>query len=198
MFLERVLVGSHHVRSKNSHRYHSVGLTKVFVVSTVDVDEGLRELQQLAKNSRKPAENVKEVWIHLGVHGGAHCVHLEQCAYNDISFRVPDERGYQPPLRTPIVTESDGTTSPVVDALSTSVPVEKMCRVVPLTKHSVDPGRFLCNYIYFRSLLATAGRSDADALFVHVPPFSRIPQGKQVELLSRLLHCIAESVVQPV
>jgi pyrrolidone-carboxylate peptidase len=35
---------------------------------------------------------------------------------------------------------------------------------------SHDPGKFICNYIYYRSLMAANPRRFA--LFVHVPPFA--------------------------
>jgi hypothetical protein len=34
------------------------------------------------------------LWLHFGVHGGAKTFLLEQRAYNDATFRCPDERGY--------------------------------------------------------------------------------------------------------
>jgi hypothetical protein len=39
-------------------------------------------------------ENEWWLWLHFGVHGGAKTFLLEQRAYNDATFRCPDERGY--------------------------------------------------------------------------------------------------------
>jgi pyrrolidone-carboxylate peptidase len=36
------------------------------------------------------------VFIHLGVHGRAKSIILEQQGWNDKTFRCPDERGYNP------------------------------------------------------------------------------------------------------
>jgi hypothetical protein len=47
---------------------------------------------------------------------------------------------------------------------------------------SEDPGRFLCNYIFYRSLrnCTNVGGSGNHALFIHVPPTEIIPLEDQV------------------
>ena len=36
------------------------------------------------------------VFIHLGVHNAGTCISLERTAYNNMTFRFPDQHGFQP------------------------------------------------------------------------------------------------------
>ena len=154
------------------------------------------------------------VLLHLGVHYKAKCFHLESSAYNDASFRVPDERGYQPNDEC-VLPAGDGRHG---DRLSTTlnvpVLVKKMeSRGYP-SKLSGDPGRFVCNYTYCYSLNKcnqfnstalppdTASvvdlvvdtpkrRPTLSSLFVHVPLFHVTAKDQQLEFLAVLLDEIS-------
>lgn len=145
--------------------------------------------------------------LHLGVHYQAKRFRLEQCAYNDASFRVPDEKGFQPknlPILQSCALGSKMTTSFDVPAL-----VKRMNQTLlpasdddslPLANQSTDPGRFVCNYIYCASLDAfDCGQSvlgkheDSQSsprtrsLFLHVPPFTAIAPKAQLEFVTQLM-----------
>lgn len=57
---------------------------------------------------------------------------------------------------------------------------------------SRDPGRYLCNYIYFCSLNQLACRNNVTSLFVHIPTnhYTSEAQNKQfiLDLLSAIQH----------
>ena len=136
---------------------------------------------------------------------------LEQNAFNEANFRIPDEDGWTP-KKEPIHPfhpkgichrlSTDLNTKRVKDHL-----VEKGYEVCL----SGDAGRFLCNYIYFQSLDATLklkkGKKGADcgstaadgvqihALFVHVPPFHDIPRDTQINFTIELLESITEAII---
>jgi pyrrolidone-carboxylate peptidase len=112
--------------------------------------------------------------IHLGLNKNATCFHLEQCAYNEADFRVPDQRGYQP-HREPVVSDR-----PIGDSIATTLAVqllaERMTEAFPKagTVVSQDPGRFVCNYTYYRSLLLAQDRPNTTSLFVHIPDLTSL------------------------
>lgn len=76
---------------------------------------------------------------------------------------------------------------------------------------SEDPGRFICNYIYWTSL-GRCGQHPSDpqpesqsalesrsnpkstlelaSVFIHVPEFKDLPQPRQLEILLRVLKCL--------
>ena len=63
---------------------------------------------------------------------------------------------------------------------------------------SDDPGRFLCNHVYFKSLQYCAENSavlkdknEHHSLFVHIPTFAVIPEKKQLELIICMLNKIS-------
>lgn len=188
-----------------SHRNHSIGQTNVFVVSTKDVDKDLAAMwtagnwmhDDAVVGDKETVPFVKDIWIHLGVYQGIKNIHLETTAYNDMTFRCPDECGFQPAFGTR-VNENDKALK-----RTTQIPVESICTedsLANLVKLSTDPGRFLCNYVYFKSLSRISemmtDESNCDAMFIHVPDFSDMSFATQVKLLSHILHYIAQTVVR--
>ena len=62
------------------------------------------------------------VLLHLGVDYRGKCFKVERCAYNDATFRVPDERGYQPVAEVCVDSHGHG------HRFSTSLPVDALVR----------------------------------------------------------------------
>ena len=101
--------------------------------------------------ARRPTRGT--CFVHLGVSGRAERFTLERTAWNEASFACPDERGFQP-QRAPIAAD-DGST---VFSRQTRLPVQELARRLTArgfdTEVSDDPGRFVCNYLYYQSLRA--------------------------------------------
>ena len=76
-------------------------------------------------------------------------VKLEQVGYNVANFRIPDERGYV--AKDEVIHEGEP------DHMTTQVPLEEMLTTLRATHLQVDistdPGRYVCNYVYYRSLV---------------------------------------------
>jgi hypothetical protein len=174
------------------------------------------------------------VVLHLGVAYNATGFRLERCAYNDATFRVPDEGGCMPDgecislLRGGDDDDHDDHDDDGVESLAhdwgrcveTTLDLDGLCdelRTRPDGEEvtvSADPGRFVCNYAYYLSLnrcrsindeLRRAGKTDRrrdgtvrahdatdrhHALFVHVPPFDAIPEGRQLAFIRRVMEVI--------
>jgi pyroglutamyl-peptidase len=180
--------------------------THVFQTAAETVSARLHDLYEAFENS-KDAGGVS-IMLHLGVHIGSCQFLLEQCAYNDATFRVPDELGYLPTNIKVIETDDFAfprrTSLPVDQILSE--PLSRICQI------SIDPGRYVCNYTYFKSLAycehlntttvngdeACATNLDAPpkknkvhALFLHVPPLEAIPLKEQVNFILDLMERIS-------
>jgi pyroglutamyl-peptidase len=143
--------------------------------------------------------------VHLGVDAGCKTptLALEACAYNECGFRCPDEDGA---VLGPECAPCAAT--PLAACLETGVDVERLkARMEERAREngragaygvrvSRDAGRFLCNYVYARSLSAAAKRrrraAAADALFVHVPPFAVLGEREQRAALLDLLGALVE------
>lgn len=156
------------------------------------------------------------VFVHIGVDSKGTHIKLEQCAYNSMNFRVPDVQGYQP--ESALINEGCTLDAPLYSTLpldslcmelnnsygnlyvpppqapdGDSVPVDNSsdCTLVRLSQ---DPGRYLCNYIYYQALQRNlALGAPLNALFVHVPPFSVVSQDVQTQVIKKLLSMIAET-----
>ena len=141
--------------------------------------EGAKELQKLQK---LPAS----FHLHLGVHGGAKQIHVENQAFNNDDFRIPDNKGIQ---------LNNHTIAPECPEIyQTSIDV---CKLVESLGEgycvSNDPGRFLCNHVFFQSLRWCATCDGTKhCLFVHVPPFSVVSFKDQYQLILTLLNTLCK------
>jgi PTH2 family peptidyl-tRNA hydrolase len=176
--------------SRSLAGHASVASTDVVEVSTVGADA---TIARIADEARAPSQSQPDddshyhVFLHFGVAAGAPCFFLEQAAANDKSFRIPDERGIQPRA------EPIEATEPFAHQRLTFIVVKELVPAMLKRGYPVqasrDAGRFLCNYIYYRSLQAAERLNRAEAastgrevnpvasralprnlsLFVHVP-----------------------------
>jgi pyroglutamyl-peptidase len=130
------------------------------------------------------------LFIHIGVDAGSSHIKLEQFAYNNMTFRVPDQRGFQP-LNEPIEGE-----------ISFDVPLQTCfqlnelsaclnCKGYEFVKVSSDPGRFLCNYLYFQSLNHQRKNNlPLKSIFIHIPLFEVIPLDLQVNAIIEIINTL--------
>jgi len=144
------------------------------------------------------------VFVHVGVNSKGTHINLEECAYNNMTFRVPDVKGFQPESAT---IESE---SPLDQPLYSSLHLAQMCQAlnqtapalpgredVNLVQLSQDPGRYLCNYVYYQALSHhKSQKKPMLSVFVHVPPFEVIPQDVQVDVVKQLLILIAKNAAE--
>ncbi|CAM9279098.1 unnamed protein product [Choristocarpus tenellus] len=158
--------------------------------------------------------SVSEVFVHFGVCASSTKFKLERYAYNVAIFRVPDQQGYQPcniPVdpETPNMSHTLTTDLNVTDVLDSLRTLGWGDRV----EDSDDPGRYVCNFLYYKSLLLChkfesskhKGVQEGDngqnqvgpkhhCLFVHIPPFTAISKEEQVRFVSDLLDVVSNSL----
>ena len=161
--------------------------------------------------SRTPCKRKQHaVILHFGVNhmkmkGQKPMFQLEQNAFNEANFRIPDEGGDQPK------NEPIDPLQPASHKLSTDLNVKRIRDDLEKkgfeVKCSGDAGRFLCNYIYWTSLnrvlkekfgdddSSSGTETEVHVLFVHVPQFHDIPEETQVEFSMELLGSIKEAIL---
>jgi pyroglutamyl-peptidase len=89
--------------------------------------------------------------LHFGVYAGSSQIQMERCGYNLKHFSIPDVLGYQP-MNERI--DKDGRkneplfTKLNIDGLLTNMKQRGFKKL----STSNDPGRYICNYMYFTSL----------------------------------------------
>ncbi|KAK4423836.1 Pyrrolidone-carboxylate peptidase [Sesamum alatum] len=137
------------------------------------------------------SRNEKVVWLHLGVSKGALKFALERQAVNEATFCSPDELGWQP-QQLPVILGDGGisqtrTTSCCIEAI-----LEFLKRKGYDANISNDAGRFVCNFVYYHSLMF-AEQKGHQSLFVHIPPFSRVDEETQMQFIVALLEAIAST-----
>jgi pyroglutamyl-peptidase len=181
------------------HLKSQIATTRIIETS---VQAAQKEIDDLYKSHDETKDgSTTTVFLHLGVNYRGSAFQLEQCAYNDASFRIPDERGYQPKQCRIVEGNKLGS------KLDTTLPLEQVCvdmqqRLDPSSAVvlSTDPGRFVCNYTYYLSLDQCKARNETTvdeqmkpcfyALFLHVPPFRVAPEEVQLQVIVQLLEAI--------
>lgn len=133
------------------------------------------------------------VHLHFGVHTGATTFNVEHCAYNNATFRVPDQRHHTP--HNELIDKSRGILDePLYTTLNVKQLVQQLQQQQYQAQESIDPGRFVCNYMYYVSLLQSKQHSDQHTLFCHCPPFDYQPPDTQVRFAYNLIKGIAEQL----
>jgi pyroglutamyl-peptidase len=129
----------------------------------------------------------QEIWVHLGVNSKQEGFRLEKIAWNEATFRVPDQRGAQPH------NQKIYTTPEAPPSLQSTLQLDALAAALTQrgfpTETSEDPGRFLCNYIYYHTLDYCA-KNNTHGVFVHIPPFSQIPLDTQLKFVRSLLEIL--------
>nr|CAG4638778.1 EOG090X0F1W [Cyclestheria hislopi] len=100
--------------------------------------------------------------IHVGVSGSAHEVNLERQAFNS-GYKSRDNCDCVPVDNQCIPGAPDCVQTGLNMGLVCQQMIDSSCEVTACV--SDDPGRFLCDYIYYSSLNIDASR----AAFIHVP-----------------------------
>jgi pyrrolidone-carboxylate peptidase/L-amino acid N-acyltransferase YncA len=157
---------------------------------TVLETSAIGSLSQL--HSLESTSSVQDVFVHFGVDSCSDGFRLEQSAYNEATFSVPDERGFAPQEQR--IADCD-------DALHTNLDLnrlqQRLCERCEGWRASclgisTDPGRFVCNWLYFNSLHVLQ-RKGMTVLFVHVPTFEVCSHHEQLAFVHNLLRELALS-----
>jgi pyroglutamyl-peptidase len=147
-------------RALHGHRFDDGALVHGLTLPV----SGPQAWQKLSRTIRR----LRPHWIvATGVSGRAE-ISLESTAWNEDDFRIPDNAGRQPRcapilVRGPARLESGIATDPLCfSADAPGLPI----------RGSSDPGRFVCNHLYYRLLHLTRQRlhvAHRRALFLHLP-----------------------------
>jgi pyroglutamyl-peptidase len=112
------------------------------------------------------------VVIHFGVNAKGSKFQVEKCAYNAKSWA----EGEKVEETGPNMVCTDIDVHRLVGVLESEFPVEI----------STDPGRYVCNYMYYRSLRIDSRKR----LFVHVPPYEAVAREEQLGFIKRLVEVV--------
>lgn len=169
--------------------------TRVFKTAAKSTRE---ELQAMYKGLDVPAHPViagksraerRIIFVHLGVNVCVNNFQLEIQGRNEATFSCPDELGWTP-IKKPIDSNNSDLSAICQTTLKLDHLISDLRRKGFSVDISTDAGRFVCNWVYYNSL-QLAEANGANALFVHVPPASVIPVGRQTQFIAALIDSIA-------
>ena len=119
--------------------------------------------------------------LSLGYASSRKEISIEKYAYNEKNAKIKDNDGI---LCNGIRIKDD------VDKIETNIEIDKILNHLEEYHiyQSEDPGRFICNEVYYLSLL----KMNRNALFIHIPPIKEMKEdGKD---LSFLISAIKEVI----
>ncbi|KAG3113972.1 hypothetical protein PI124_g5362 [Phytophthora idaei] len=173
--------------AKKLAEHPKVTESHVLEVSKESCEKELAAMYARAEDRGRPC-----IFLHFGVSAISRSLKLEQVGYNVADFRIPDERGYV--AKDEVIHEDE------LGEITTKLPLEDMLKTLqavhPRVNISTDPGRYICNYVYYRSLVwvkrqEAKGHPEHVALFVHVPEFRNVVFEDQVALASKIVDLVA-------
>lgn len=122
--------------------------------------------------------------ISLGLNAKAKEIKVEKAAYNLMKASKPDEDGV---LKTGEKIVSEGQ-----DKILTKVDIKSIvsrCQEIGIPiEESSDPGRFVCNDVYYTSLSSKV----KGALFIHLPKISCLSLEKMVQAVEISIETISK------
>ncbi|XP_016921282.1 pyroglutamyl-peptidase 1 isoform X1 [Apis cerana] len=175
--------------------------------------EAVKELNKLCANSKKMKDIdiiMKEIpvsyedvityipkfWkeykpiivLHVGVSYKAQCLTIECCAHSN---------GY---LRPDIFNKCPDESNIKAEVLETEINVTQICNIINENSNetkchaciSYDAGRYLCEYIFYKSLQISSKRT----LFVHVPDLAQYSSIQSAKGLFNILYYIIKNIKQ--
>ncbi|EGC39979.1 hypothetical protein DICPUDRAFT_52340 [Dictyostelium purpureum] len=171
------------LENKNELKFEIVK-KDIIEVSAEATNHYLKTLENVNLNKDN---NQNPFLLHLGVSSSELSNRLEMYGWNMADFRCKDERGWMPSKE--LIDQDDSN-----EKYETQLPIleftNQLSSLNYKVKESDDPGRFLCNYIYFLSLKLSK-QYKTDSLFLHIPEFKTIDKNSQLKFLVDLMNLIA-------
>lgn len=167
----------------------------VLETSAGGASETMAQLRHAIWTKHRGTE-IKILCIHLGVNANIDHVTIETTAYNCAHFRIPDERGWM--ADSQVINPKKELNQPQPTDIDVHELITQNLDHHAHIRLSSDPGRFICNYVYFQTLDWIEGLREEggvvhpSALFIHVPPLEVIPLQDQVEMLTLIFTQLAK------
>ena len=150
---------------------------KIFEVSTDYVDNNIHSFYKEIEHDKEG--DILFLIIHFGLSPCSSIPKIETTAFNYIK----DETKSRP------ICDNDGKcflskldTECIVNNLNKTENKKRQCKV------SKDAGKYLCNYIYYKSLKYYEKISNVLVTFIHIPLFEKYSLEQNLELFKRFLE----------
>ena len=202
-----------HYQSQTSQASCLVKDASLLDVSIAAVNAYCERQVKLREDYRKRTETgaVSSLFLHLGVNQRAVGLAIESRAFNNLTFRIPDNDGNQP------LAQCMDASLPLDAARFTSFPIQEVISRLnrrqkrhqlrgalccggnddvavstrPAVVESSDPGRYICNYLYYSSLQTCANitsSSACDVVFIHTPPLAVCAVDDQIAFVEDVIE----------
>ena len=111
--------------------------------------------------------------LSLGLHDQSSTIRIERTAYNEMDSASPDNAG--------VIKRGEPVIEGGLEKISTLVYTALLSGLIRLRNvpcvESLNPGRYLCNMVYYLDLNSSATTS----LFIHLPPYSAMDKEDMIK-----------------
>ena len=153
--------------------------------SLLSVDKkGANSIAQRINNG----ENFDAI-IHLGFSNSREIISLERFAHNQFEMNEPDNSGRM--ITSGKIIEDD------LEVYETTAPIQIIndkFNDIDYVSWSSDPGRFVCNETYFRTLSSISNNittiNGPPTIFIHLPSEKHIDLLTQLQVIENIIECM--------
>ena len=134
--------------------------------------------------------------IHLGFSSKSKIIRFEKYAYNEYRMSQPDNSGRRISNGEIIQGKLERYHTNVNEIV-----INEEFKGESRVEWSVNPGRFVCNETYFKTLNMIDDNQVNDkikVIFVHLPPEDIMNLSEQTEIIERLIRCISKPYLEVV
>lgn len=149
------------------------------------LDTSLDAVDRFIDSMDNSQMRTRHLFIHMGVDIDIERFQIEQLAYNKNDFSIPDNNGAHP--LNEFIDESIALDAP----FETNFPTKAMLTLLSddniIAYYSSYADRFVCNYLYYRSMQHYKDCANVNAVFIHAPPEEECDIEEQIHFVDRFI-----------
>lgn len=124
-----------------------------------------------------------DVYLLTGLASSRTTITIEKYAYNEKKASIPDNKG--------IIENNEKIDKDGDDRLKTTLDTNRLIELLKAegieAKLSEDPGRYICNNLYYHALM-----SGKEALFVHLPSLENMSLEKEKKAIEIVINALQQ------
>ena len=155
-----------------------IAQTEIIEVSCKQIDMALTKLY----SGMKTEKDTLNLFIFYGYDETVNSISLETQAFNKIMEMAEETK----------ILESGP------DCIKGRLPLNDIVKKIQgkgiKCSLSEDPGNYVCNYIFYQSLIHFGGNENAASLFIHVPMLNVISLKDHVNFIKNFIQCVEEKL----
>ncbi|CAD8155164.1 unnamed protein product [Paramecium octaurelia] len=150
---------------------------------TIESIKVLKVTKEACDEYLSQIDNKNAINVHIGLFNELQNFQLEMCAYNKLDYELSDFNGCK--IRRVKIDQEIDMDEQIKSSLNITQIISQLQQLGYQVNKSYNPGRFLCNYLYYQSL-----KQNPQTIFIHVPQYQTISEEQQMKFLLDLIQIL--------